>query len=254
MPSLTAQATFNPNPKRDNSLGAEKCFTIIQDKQIIYLNLYSHKSYLLWAIKWNNLASGQSDFYFYSVREKERITAAFLQHLSSLVEPFFFSLVYKLSLHNILVYSSSKEISIQSSLYLAAKRGPVSALFLTSFLADSSADFEKFFGPRISLRFSNSYSSETFAVYKKFLLNLFYLLRERYTEVPWFICPFRQVGAEIWKRDINFIPLFFQFGFVFPITFSLLKQMTPVGYYLYFYGELLRPYFSYRKIYTINWP
>jgi len=203
MPSLTAQATFYPNPKRGNSLGIEKCFTLIQDKRIIYFNLYSHKSYLLWAIKWNNLASSQSDFYFYSVREKNRIRGAFLQYLSSLAKPFFYSIIYKLALHDILEYSSCKEVSMRYDLYLATRRAKESIPFSIFLEVDSALDFEKFFGPRISL------------------------------------C---------------FIPVFAQSGLTFLAHLSLLRQMSSIGYYLYFYSELLRPHFSYRKIYTINWP
>ena len=129
-----------------------------------------------------------------------------------------------------------------------------SSIYYIPISGDFGEIHEKFFGPRITIPFEEHLFSVYDATFKKFLFSLFFLERIRYTEVPWYICPFRHVD-KVWKQNINFLPAFFQFGFIFPpLPILLFSKMPSIGYYLYFYSEILQPYFSYKKIYTINWP
>jgi len=103
------------------------------------------------------------------------------------------------------------------------------------------------------LPLSVHYSPLLSVSYKKFLLYLFYLERERKTEVEWYLCPFRFVCSLNFARELSFSFLD-EFGLAFYTTLLLLRFPSAVGYYLYFYEQLMEPYFKYHKIYTIGWP
>jgi len=252
MPSLTANVLLHTLPKRNIKESAVKTLHLTESDSMLYFSVGSTTSLLSWALKWQNYGAKCKAFYFLSRREKER--SVFYNNLAiSLYSGFSYWAVYKFALHKLLNCINWRGITFQTSLALGRHFNGL-IMYYTFLAANFAESHEKFFGPRITIPFEEYLLSVYDSTFKKFLFSLFFLERIRYTEVPWYICPFRQVGAEIWKRDVNFMPLFFQFGFVFPVTFSLLKQMTPLGYYLYFYSELLRPYFSYKKIYTINWP
>jgi len=253
MPSLTAQAVFYPSPKRDNPLRILEPLFVIHNRELVYYSLCQQESCLLWAIKWSNLAKKIRSFYFFPAREKERIVAELPHCLIGIKVPFLYHPTYKIALHSLLVYSIHKYGLFRGLLNLQPAWAAGAILYSMTFIPSAHESYEKFFRPRIFLYLNSNYAPILSAAYKKFLFNIFYGEWRRYTETEWFICPFRYLGSVKWHETISIMPSF-EFGFIYTRLLLLLALMNPVGYYLYFYDKLMQPYFSYKKIYTINWP
>jgi len=104
------------------------------------------------------------------------------------------------------------------------------------------------------LPFSMYYFPLRSASYKKFLLHLFYFQQERLAEAEWYLCPFRFVSSLQFLTTALSFSLAHEFGLSFSTMLLFLRFPSITGYYLYFSEELMRPYFKYHKIYTIDWP